>query len=90
MNASTFSARVTIATLSGMYSAITSAIGTLKGPLHCGANEGVIKMLQEIGSVDKVDAFVEDCLNNKVKIMGIGHRGVQGARSPCAAPQGNG
>ena len=74
MNASTFSARVTIATLSGMYSAITSAIGTLKGPLHGGANEGVIKMLQEIGSVDKVDAFVEDCLKNKVKIMGIGHR----------------
>ena len=74
MNASTFSARVTIATLSGMYSAITSAIGTLKGPLHGGANEGVIKMLQEIGSVDKVDAFVEDCLKNKKKIMGIGHR----------------
>ncbi len=74
MNASTFSARVTIATLSGMYSAITSAIGTLKGPLHGGANEGVIKMLQEIGSVDKVDEFVADCLENKKKIMGIGHR----------------
>ena len=74
MNASTFSARVTIATLSGMYSAITSAIGTLKGPLHGGANEGVIKMLQEIGSVEKVDEFVADCLKNKKKIMGIGHR----------------
>ena len=74
MNASTFSARVTIATLSGMYSAITSAIGTLKGPLHGGANEGVIKMLQEIGSVEKVDEFVSDCLKNKKKIMGIGHR----------------
>ena len=74
MNASTFSARVTIATLSGMYSAITSAIGTLKGPLHGGANEGVIKMLQEIGSLDKVDDFVENCLKNKKKIMGIGHR----------------
>lgn len=74
MNASTFSARVTIATLSGMYSAITSAIGTLKGPLHGGANEGVIKMLQEIGSLDKVDNFVDDCLKNKKKIMGIGHR----------------
>ncbi len=74
MNASTFSARVTIATLSGMYSAITSAIGTLKGPLHGGANEGVIKMLQEIGSLDKVDDFVDDCLKNKKKIMGIGHR----------------
>jgi citrate synthase len=74
MNASTFSSRVTIATLSDIYSAITSAIGTLKGPLHGGANEGVIKMLQEIGSLDKVDAFVEDCLVNKKKIMGIGHR----------------
>ncbi len=74
MNASTFSSRVTIATLSDFYSAMTSAIGTLKGPLHGGANEGVIKMLQEIGSLDKVDAFVEDCLANKKKIMGIGHR----------------
>ncbi len=74
MNASTFSARVTVATLSDMYSAITSAIGTLKGPLHGGANEGVIHMLQEIGDEDKVDAYVEDCLANKKKIMGIGHR----------------
>lgn len=74
MNASTFSARVTIATLSDMYSAITSAIGTLKGPLHGGANEGVIKMLQDIGSPDKVDAYIEECLVQKKKIMGIGHR----------------
>jgi len=74
MNASTFSARVTIATLSDMYSAITSAIGTLKGPLHGGANEGVIHMLQEIGEEDKVDAWVEDALAQKKKIMGIGHR----------------
>lgn len=74
MNASTFSARVTIATLSDMYSAITTAIGTLKGPLHGGANEGVIKMLQEIGSLDKVDAFIDDALAQKKKIMGIGHR----------------
>ena len=73
-NASTFSSRVTIATLSDVYSAVTSAIGTLKGPLHGGANEGVIHMLEEIGSVDKVDAYVEDCLANKRKIMGIGHR----------------
>jgi citrate synthase len=57
-----------------MYSAITSAIGTLKGPLHGGANEGVIKMLQQIGSLDAVDAYVEDCLAQKRKIMGIGHR----------------
>lgn len=74
MNASTFAARVTIATLSDMYSAITSAIGTLKGPLHGGANEGVIHMLVEIGSEDKVDAWVENALAQKKKIMGIGHR----------------
>ena len=74
MNASTFSARVTIATLSDFYSAITSAIGTLKGPLHGGANEGVIHMLLEIGSENKVDAWVEEQLAQKKKIMGIGHR----------------
>jgi len=74
MNASTFSSRVTVATLSDMYSAITSAVGTLKGPLHGGANEGVINMLEEIGEPEKVDAYVEDCLVNKKKIMGIGHR----------------
>src|SRR5213595_3687247 len=74
MNASTFSARVTISTLSDMYSAITSAIGTLKGPLHGGANEGVIQMLQEIGSEDKVDAYIDRQLAQKKKIMGIGHR----------------
>jgi citrate synthase len=74
MNASTFAARVTIATLTDMYSAITSAIGTLKGPLHGGANEGVIHMLVEIGSEDKVEAWVNDQLAQKKKIMGIGHR----------------
>jgi citrate synthase len=74
MNASTFSARVTISTLSDIYSAITSAIGTLKGPLHGGANEGVIQMLEEIGTEDKVDAYIEEKLMQKEKIMGIGHR----------------
>jgi len=74
MNASTFSARVTVATLSDMYSGITAAIGTLKGPLHGGANEGVIHMLKEIGTLDKVDEFVEGKLKRKEKIMGIGHR----------------
>lgn len=74
MNASTFSARVTIATLSDIYSAVTSAIGTLKGPLHGGANEGVIHMLQEIGSEENVDAWIEEALAQKKKIMGIGHR----------------
>lgn len=73
-NASTFTARVVASTLSDMYSAISAAIGALKGPLHGGANEGVIQMLEEIGSVDKVDAWVEDALAQKKKIMGIGHR----------------
>ncbi len=73
-NASTFSARVTISTLTDFYSAITAAIGTLKGPLHGGANEGVIHMLEEIGSEDQVDAYVERQLAQKQKIMGIGHR----------------
>src|SRR5690606_4572564 len=61
-------------TLSDIYSAITTAIGTLKGPLHGGANEGVIKMLQEIGSLDAVTPYIEHALANKQKIMGIGHR----------------
>jgi citrate synthase len=74
MNASTFSARVTISTLTDIYSAITAAIGTLKGPLHGGANEGVIHMLQEIGSPDNVDAYIDQALSQKKKIMGIGHR----------------
>jgi citrate synthase len=74
MNASTFSARVTISTLTDFYSAITSAIGTLKGPLHGGANEGVIQMLQEIGEEKNVDAYIESQLAQKKKIMGIGHR----------------
>jgi citrate synthase len=57
-----------------MYSAISAGIGALKGPLHGGANEGVIHMLQEIGSLENVDAWVEDALAQKKKIMGIGHR----------------
>ncbi len=73
-NASTFTARVVASTLSDMYSAISAAIGALKGPLHGGANEGVIHMLEEIGSPDKVDEWVENALAQKKKIMGIGHR----------------
>ena len=73
-NASTFTARVVASTLSDMHSAISAAIGALKGPPHAGANEGVIHMLEEIGSVDKVDAWVADALAQKKKIMGIGHR----------------
>ena len=74
LNASTFAARVTTATLSDMYSAITSAIGTLKGPLHGGANERVMAMLKEIGSMDRVESYIQDKLDRKEKIMGFGHR----------------
>jgi citrate synthase len=74
LNASTFSARVTAATLSDMHSAITSAIGTLKGPLHGGANEAVMKLLLEIGSLDRVDDAIRERLARKEKIMGFGHR----------------
>jgi 2-methylcitrate synthase len=73
-NASTFAARVTASTLSDMHSAITSAIGTLKGPLHGGANEQVMKMLVQIGDPDKAEEFVEGLLKEKRKIMGFGHR----------------
>jgi len=75
LNASTFAARVTAATLSDMHSAVTSAIGTLKGPLHGGANEAVFKILQEIDAsgADPVD-YVKGLLAQKKKIPGFGHR----------------
>jgi citrate synthase len=73
-NASTFAGRVTAATLSDIYSAVTSAIGALKGPLHGGANEAVMRMLQQIGEPSKVDAFVRDIFAAKKKIPGFGHR----------------
>jgi citrate synthase len=73
-NASTFTARVVTSTLSDMFSSVSAAIGALKGPLHGGANEGVIKMLEEIGTLDRVDEWVYDALAQKKKIMGIGHR----------------
>jgi len=74
INCSAFSARVTTSSLSDLHSAIVSAIGTLKGPLHGGANEAVIKMLQEIGTMDRATTFVENALLGKQKVMGIGHR----------------
>lgn len=73
-NASTFTARVVASTLSDIYSSASAAIGALKGPLHGGANEGVIHMLQEIGSLEAVDNWLEEALAQKKKIMGIGHR----------------
>jgi citrate synthase len=83
LNASTFSARVTAATLSDMHSAVVSAIGTLKGPLHGGANEAVMKMLEEIGDPDNVESYMDDLLAAKKKVMGFGHR-VYKAKDPRA------
>ncbi len=74
LNASTFASRVTVATLSDIYSGVTSAIGALKGPLHGGANEAVMAMLEEIGSEANVEPYIQDKLANKAKIMGFGHR----------------
>ncbi len=73
-NASTFAARVTAATMSDIYSAVTSAIGTLRGPLHGGANTAVMNTLLEIGSVDAVEAHLDGMLARREKIMGFGHR----------------
>lgn len=84
LNASTFAARITASTLSNLHSSITSAIGTLKGPLHGGANEQVMRMLLEIGEVDNVEAYLRDKLGAKGKIMGFGHR-VYKADDPRAA-----
>jgi len=74
LNASAFTARVVASTTSDYYSDITAAVGSLKGPLHGGANEQVMLMLKEVGSYDKVDAFIDDAVNAKKKVMGIGHR----------------
>lgn len=74
MNASTFSARVTISTLSDMHSAITSAVGTLKGPLHGGAAQEVYTMLRQIGSEKNVEKYVRNALARHERIMGFGHR----------------
>ncbi len=74
MNASTFSARVTTSTLSDMYSAITTALGTLKGAAHGGANELAMQQFMEIGSPDRVDEWFERAMANNVRLMGIGHR----------------
>ncbi|MGI8430789.1 MAG: citrate/2-methylcitrate synthase [Chthoniobacterales bacterium] len=73
-NASTFAARVTAATLADMYAAVTSACGTLKGPLHGGANEEAMAMLDEIKTEDRAEGWMMDALAKKAKIMGFGHR----------------
>jgi citrate synthase len=74
INASTFSAMVTASTLTDPYAVVASAVGTLAGPLHGGANEEVIEMLEEIGSVENIEAYLDKQLEHKSKIMGFGHR----------------
>jgi len=73
LNASTFTSRVVAGTLADMYGAVTAAIAALSGPLHGGANTNVMKMLLEIGEVDRVEPFIKDALAAKRKIMGFGH-----------------
>ncbi len=74
MNASTFSSRVTASTLTDPYSVIASAVGTLAGPLHGGASEEVVDMLEEIGSCENVESYIEHRIANGEKIVGFGHR----------------
>lgn len=74
LNASTFAARVTAATMSDIYSSVTSAIGALKGPLHGGANMEVMQLIEEIGTPDNAETVVREKLANKIKIPGFGHR----------------
>ena len=74
LNASTFSARVTASTLTDPYAVVASAVGTLAGPLHGGANEDVIAMLEEIKTTDNAATFIKDSIEKKMKIMGFGHR----------------
>ncbi|MDQ0351234.1 citrate synthase [Alkalibacillus filiformis] len=74
LNASTFTSRVCVATLSDVYSGVTAAIGALKGPLHGGANERVMQMLSEIGEEENAIPYIKDKFANKEKIMGMGHR----------------
>lgn len=74
LNASTFSARVTVSTLSDIYSGIVAAVGTLKGSLHGGANEEAWKVLEQVGSPENAERWIQDALARKERIMGFGHR----------------
>jgi citrate synthase len=87
-NASTFTARVVTSTLSDLHSAVTAAVGALKGPLHGGANEAVMHMLTEIGSADRVESWLDDALASKRKIMGFGHRVYKNGDSRVPTMQG--
>jgi len=73
-NASTFTARAVASTLADMHSAVTAAIGALKGPLHGGANERVLEVLEQVGSPDRAEAWIREALAKKVRVMGFGHR----------------
>lgn len=84
LNNSTFAARVVISTLSDVYSSITAAVGSLRGPLHGGANEGVMKMLNQIPDVDSVESHVMGMIEKKERIMGFGHR-VYKSKDPRAS-----
>ena len=74
LNCSAFAARVKASSLSDMYSSVVSAISALKGPLHGGANEAVMHMLKDIGTMDRAQTWVKEALENKQKVMGFGHR----------------
>ena len=84
LNASTFAARATVSTLSDIYSGIVAAVGTLKGPLHGGANEEAWKLLESVGSPDAASGWIDGALARHERIMGFGHR-VYKRSDPCAA-----
>lgn len=88
-NASTFAARVTASTMTDLHSAVTSAIGTLKGPLHGGANEAVAEMFLDIGGPERATAWVHEALAKKRRIMGFGHRVLKKGDSRSAIIQGH-
>ena len=84
MNASTFTARVVASTLADMHSAVTAAVAALKGPLHGGANEQAMRMLEEIGEASRAEAFVRDLFERKQLVMGFGHRVYRNVDDPRA------
>ncbi|MBA3551958.1 MAG: citrate synthase, partial [Actinobacteria bacterium] len=84
MNASTFTARVVASTLADIHSAVVAAIAALKGPLHGGANELAMRMLEDIGEVERTETYVQDLFDRKEKIMGFGHRVYQRVDDPRA------
>jgi 2-methylcitrate synthase len=73
-NASTFAARCTVSTMSDFYSGITSAIGALRGPLHGGANEAAMKLIESLPSIEDSNKMLENKWKNKELVMGFGHR----------------